>query len=214
MDYNTGKVAKIINLYFLLTTNEVSYIRNEVGKFLKNGLLPALGDKDSDGSEIADLTRETSDDCQSCVDNVSLIGGKDKRHEIISSQIASVAGEVSNYQDKPLVVQLACLWYILSSTDNEYKNEVAGLLKENWNIKDDLFAEMVDTAETLTDLKENSQKAVLYTPQNGFSVFVRNLFRKNKIPDRQKAVEYEYRHDKTVLLDSINQLFATEAVKG
>jgi hypothetical protein len=214
MDYNTEKISKIVNLYLMLNYNDVSYIRNEVGKFLKNNLLSALDNEDYESSDISDLTRELSNDCHSIADNDAELKKKNNRSDIIFKEISSTTENVSNYNDKPLVSQLVCLWYIFLSDKNQYKEKIIDLLKEKWNIKDDIIAEMTDTAETLADLKENSQKVAAYIPKSGFSFFVKNIFRKTKIPELKKVTEDEYHHDEQVLIDSVKQLFATEAVKG
>jgi hypothetical protein len=66
---------------------------------------------------------------------------------------------------------------------------------------------------TLKELNEGSQKAVSYTPKNSFSFIMKNLFRRKKMPGKQKLVADEYHNDEEVLLNSLRELFATEAVK-
>jgi len=210
MDYNTEKISKIINLYLMLNSNDVSYIRNEVGKFIKNNLLPAIDNKDYENSEISNLTQELSNDCKSIVDNASHI--KSNFFDIIYDVISSTADNVSNYNDKPLVSQLVCLWYIISSDKNQHKEKIIDLLKKKWKIKDDILADMADTSVTLTELEENCQVIDTYAPKNSFFFKIKNLFRKDKIPDKKKLLEDEYKNDEQVLLNSIKELFATEAI--
>jgi len=213
MDYNTEKISKIINLYLMLNNNDVSYIRNEVGIFLKNNLLPALDDKDYKSSDISDLTRELSNDCKSVIDDTAPLKKHNGHFDAIYKEISSTAEDVSNYNDKPLVSQLACLWYIFLSDKNQYKERIIDLLKKKWKIKDDILADMSDTSVTLTELKENSQVVNTYAPPKSFFFTVRNLFRKNKMPEKKKLLEDEYKNDEQVLLNSIKELFATEAVR-
>jgi uncharacterized protein YdcH (DUF465 family) len=211
MDYNTEKISKIINLYLMLNSNDVSYIRNEAGKFLKSHLLPALDNNDYESSDISDLTRKLSNDCKSIADNAAQLKGKNNRFGIILKEISSIAEDVSNYNNKPLVSQLVCLWYIFSSDKNQYKEKIIDLLKEKWKIKDDILADMSDTSVTLTELKENNRMVVTYAPKKVFSL--RNLFRKNKMPEKKKLIEDEYKNDEQVLLNSIKELIATEAIR-
>ena len=213
MDYNSKKVSKIINLYLMLAYNDVSYIRIETGKFLKNYLLPELGDEDYEDSDVSDTTRELSRDCQSIADEAASPKGNKKRFDIIFKEISSTADDVSNYNDKPLVSELVCIWYIFSCGQNDYQGKVIDLLRKKWKIKDDILAEMADTCATLAELKENSQKIVGYMPKKSFFLPIRNLFRKNKVPDKKQLFEDEYRNDEKVLLQSIKELFATEAVR-
>ena len=210
MDYNTEKISRIINLYLMLNSNDVSYIRNEVGRFIKDNLLPALDKKSYGSSDISNLTQELSNDCKSIADNASRM--KSNSFDIIYNEISSAADNVSNYNDKPLVSQLVCLWYIISSDKNQYKEKIVGLLKERWKIKDDILADMADTSVTLTELKENCQAVSTYAPKESFFFMIRNLFRKNKMPKKMKLFEDEYKNDEQVLLNSIKELFATEAI--
>ena len=203
MDYNTEKIVKIINLYLMLGTSEISYIRNEVGKIIKRDLLSALDENDVENTEISELTLEVSKDCQN-------FAGKP---DIICKQILSTAKDISNYNDKPLVSQLVCLWYIFSSGENDYQRKIIDGLKNQWKIKDDILAEMADTYATLVELKENSQKAISYVHEESFFSKMKNLFRKNKKPEIKKVVDDEYKNDEQVLLNSIKELFVTEAVR-
>ena len=214
MDYNTEIIAKVINLYLILTYNDVSNIRKEAGKFLKKYLLPELGNEDYKASDISDLTQELSNDCQSIADEVAGTKEDKKRFNFIYKEISSTAENVSNYNDKPLVSELVCLWYIFSSGQNDYQEKIINMLKKKWNIKDDILAEMADTHATLTELKENSQKAINYAPPKRFSFSLGNLFRKNKMPDKNQLFEDEYKNDEKILLQSIKELFATEGCEG
>ncbi|MDR0442151.1 MAG: hypothetical protein LBH44_01930 [Treponema sp.] len=229
MDYNTEKIAKVVNLYLMLMYNDVSYIRNEVGKFLKNELLPILNykveedddeedDEDEDkeekeASEVSDLTRELSKDCQSIAYDTARLKGKNDRFDVILKEIKTTADGVSNYNDKPLVSQLVCLWYIFTIGKNEHQEKVIDLLKNEWKIKDVIFAEMADTYATLTELKENSQKVAGYAPKKSFFLKLKELFKKNKIPEKKMLFDDEYKNNEQILLQSIVELFATEAVK-
>jgi hypothetical protein len=220
MDYNSEQIAKIINLYLMLAYNDVSYIRNEVRKFLENYLLPELKnddddeDDDEESSDISDLTRVLSTDCQDVVNNTSSHSKKEKSSfDIIFKEISSTAENVSNYNEKPLVCQLVCLWYIICSGQNDSQGKIVDLLKKKWKIKDDILAEMADTHATLIELRENSQKALTFVPQKSFLVNLKNLFRKNKMPERKQLLEDEYKNDEDVLLRSIKELFATEGLR-
>ena len=96
---------------------------------------------------------------------------------------------------------------------NQYKEKIIELLKEKWKIRDDILADMSDTSVTITELKENSQVVGTYAPKKSFFFTIRNLFRKNKLPDRKKLLEDEYKNNEQVLLNSIKELIATEAMK-
>lgn len=187
MDYNTEKLVKIVNLYHMLTNNDAAYLQNEVGNFLKNELFPALGDESYESTDVLDLLRETNENCQAYMDNVSRIKGKSKHSEIIYDHIAQTAGELTNYNDKPLVSQLVCLWYIISTGETENQKKVVEILKETWNIRDDILADIADTYVTLKELNEGSQKAVSYTPKNSFSFIMKNLFRRKKYPENKNV---------------------------
>ena len=231
MDYNTEKVLKVINLYLMLLYHDASYIRNEVGKFIKNYLLPELhndeeeaddeeetddeeeaDDEDDESIDISDLTRRLINDCQSVIDKAVNLSRKKNRIDIILKEISSTANDISNYNDKPLLSQLVCLWYIISSGQNEYQQKVIDSLKEQWKIKDDILAELIDTFIALNELKENSQKAITCVPQKGFLFKIKNFFRKSKLSDYKLLFEEEYKKDEKALRNSLKELFATESV--
>jgi hypothetical protein len=174
------------------------------------GLVNANNTDENENDEIKELTLEISNECQSVIDDIQK--GKKGRFDIISKEIVSTAKNISNYEEKPFVSQLICLWYIICTANNEEQGKIFELLKKEWKIKEDILAEMADTYVTLNELKENIKTIDNYMSKISLWDRVKNLFKKKKKVCQKLVFENEYKEDEIILLKSIKELIATETI--
>ncbi len=214
MDYRADDYIKAISYYHMLNGKEDAFIMDEIQRFVKNDFVQYMEDQESiDDSEIADFCQNAFDDCISNRDNLCQLNNAKSLPKKLYEELESALTYTQTSNDnKPLKLQLACLWYFICSDENKQKAKVIKLLSEKWSIKQDIVIELQDTYETLLTVSEKSSKVIELMPDNKLAISITNLFKKNKSLPKREAAKREYADDEVMIHNSIKELIDTEGV--